>query len=222
MLTCAIRPSAMFGERDVQFMPPVLKALHDGNSRFQIGNNDNIYDTTYVVNAAHGHILAAMRLLETHAAVTAKIGSAVTSTEASAEEEEARVDGEAFFVTNDAPVYFWDFTRAVWAAYYHASGGRAPAPIAPSSVWVLSRGFATFIAIMAAWVTWALCLPAPKLDAARVRFSCMTRFFRVSKAQVLLGYSPIVPLDEAVARTTKYFAEQKWPELKGEEPKKTR
>lgn len=66
-LTCAIRPSAIFGERDVQMIPNMLAVLRAGRTRFQLGANDNLFDFTYVGNTAHAHLLAAAALLDAHA-----------------------------------------------------------------------------------------------------------------------------------------------------------
>jgi nucleoside-diphosphate-sugar epimerase len=70
---------------------------------FQIGTNDNLFDFSYVDNVAHAHLLAAEALLATLALRTMPLDT-------------ERVDGEAFFIGNGTPVYFWDFTRAVWIA----------------------------------------------------------------------------------------------------------
>src|SRR5436853_4917023 len=101
-LTCAIRPAAIFGEGDVQILPKMLTAFRKGQTKFQIGSNDNLFDFTYVQNIAHGHLLAVNALLKTY-----KMLPTVPP-------NSERVDGEAFVITNGQPVYFWDFPRAVW------------------------------------------------------------------------------------------------------------
>merc|ERR1711939_1244761 len=43
-LTAAIRPSAMFGEGDMQLLPPGLSAYYRGQTKVQIGTNENPFD----------------------------------------------------------------------------------------------------------------------------------------------------------------------------------
>jgi hypothetical protein len=44
-------------------VPGFAKVLKEGRSHFQIGNNTNLFDWTYVGNVAHAHILAADKLI---------------------------------------------------------------------------------------------------------------------------------------------------------------
>ena len=100
-LTCALRPAGIFGEGDQQNLPKMVSAYRKGQTKFQVGDNNNLFDFTYVENVAHGHLLAVQALLQTHTLATAPL-------------DYEKVDGEAFFITNGQPVYFWDFARAVW------------------------------------------------------------------------------------------------------------
>ena len=52
-MTCAVRPSGIFGVGDVQLLPPGLSAYFRGQTKFQIGNNDNLFDFTEVTNVVH-------------------------------------------------------------------------------------------------------------------------------------------------------------------------
>ena len=54
--TGAIRPSSMFGVGDAQLLPNMLKTYEEGKTKFQIGDNTNMFDFTCVVNAAYAHI----------------------------------------------------------------------------------------------------------------------------------------------------------------------
>lgn len=186
--TAAIRPSGIFGVGDVQLLPPGLSAYFRGQTRFQIGNNDNLFDFTEVTNVVHAHHLAAVALLETHER-NRKGESGVLDNE--------KVDGEAFIITNDQPVYFYDFARLCWVS--------AGDETKMKDVWVLSRDFGLFIASLFEWLFWILGLVAgmkkkPNLTRQQVRFSCMTRYYDITKAKRRLGYSPIVSLTEGVKR----------------------
>ncbi|KAK9383338.1 3-beta hydroxysteroid dehydrogenase/isomerase family-domain-containing protein [Kockiozyma suomiensis] len=93
--TVALRPSAMFGPGDRQLIPNMVQVGYTSGTRFQIGNNWNIFDFTYIGNVAHAHVLAAQKLLD--------------------EKKSGGVAGEPFIITNNQPVYFFTVPRKVWA-----------------------------------------------------------------------------------------------------------
>lgn len=155
----------------------------------QLGDNDNLFDFTYVGNIAYAHMLAGHRLLATYDRYDAGHGALL---------EHERVDGEAFNITNDAPVYFWDFTRALWALI-----GRV---VEPDQVWALPEGMLDVVGGVAETVL-GLFGKTPRLTRRVVRFSCMTRYFSIEKAKYRLEYLPIVPVDEGIARAVGYVVE---------------
>ncbi|QDS67796.1 hypothetical protein FKW77_006884 [Venturia effusa] len=186
-LTCAIRPAGIFGPGDVQLLPGLLEASRKGQSKFQLGPNTNLFDFTYVENIAHGHILALVALLHTSKLATAPL-------------DHERVDGEAFFVTNDSPVYFWDMARRVWK---EAGDKNA---LDPSAIWVLGTQLALTLATVMEWVMWVFG-KVPNLNRAKVRYSVMTRYYSVEKAKMRLGYAPIVDLEEGIRRGVRAILE---------------
>lgn len=182
-LTCAIRPSSIFGEGDLLLLPNVLAAYYQGNTRFQLGNNTNLFDFTENTNVAHAHHLAAAALLTT------------------LEREEQgkmrpfdheKVDGEAFFITNDSPVYFWDFTRTAWKL----AGDTTKA----SQIWTIPKDWALFIATAIEWIVWIFRQGEPKLSRTKVNYSCMTRYYNIDKAKRRLGYKPVVSIEDGLKR----------------------
>ncbi|KAF2025831.1 hypothetical protein EK21DRAFT_75509 [Setomelanomma holmii] len=196
-LTCAIRPAGIIGEGDVQVLPKMVTAYRKGQTKFQVGDNNNLFDFTYVGNIAHGHILALIALLQTH-----KMLSSIPL-------DHEKVDGEAFFITNGEPVYFWDFARAVW----HEAGDRLPL----SKVWHLSADTAWVIGTILEWSFWVVG-KTPNLTRAQVRYSSMNKYHSISKARTRLGYEPIVPLGEGIKRGVQYILaqEKKENEKKGQ------
>ena len=62
LLTVVIRPSGIFGPRDSQGSLAMAQAAKRGQWRVMIGNNDNLFDMTFVDNAAYAHILAAEKV----------------------------------------------------------------------------------------------------------------------------------------------------------------
>lgn len=190
MLTCAVRPAGIMGEKDTLLSHKMLEQGYVGSNfslRCQLGENNNLFDFTYVGNVAYGHLLAARGLLLTAARYQAGQDAPL---------DHERIDGEAFNITNDAPMYFWDFAHALWALL-----GR---PIEPSQVWPLPEGLLHTVGAISEAI-FALLGREPRLNRKAVRYSCMTRFFSCSKAKSRLGYEPIVDMDEAIARTVSYW-----------------
>ncbi|KAL1305717.1 hypothetical protein AAFC00_007304 [Neodothiora populina] len=180
-LTCAIRPSGIYGVGDLLVLPGMLQAYYKGQTKFQLGENTNLFDFTDNQNVAHAHHLAATALLTT--LEREEQGQARPL-------EHEKVDGEAFFITNDSPIYFWDFTRSVWR---HAGDQTAP-----SSIWHISKGMALFIATAMEWIFWLLRLGAPNLTRTKVNFSCMTRYYNIDKAKRRLGYRPVITTEQGL------------------------
>ena len=187
MLTVALRPASIFGEGDTAITPNLLKAYEKGQTRFQLGLNENLFDFTYVGNVAHAHILAAVALMKTHALKTQPL-------------DHERVDGEAFFITNDAPIYFWDFARLIWAA----AGDKTQ----PSQVWVIEKEFGLILVWLVEWLFWLAGGRIPNLTRKKVVYSSLTRYYSINKAKTVLGYKPQVEVEEGVQRTVKWFKEK--------------
>lgn len=110
------------------------------------------------------------------------------------------VAGEAFFITGGEPVFFWDFTRAVWKAYAcstHVKDKNLD-PMS-SSVWVIPKFLGVFLALLAQ--LWCTITRKPAgLTTSKVRYACATRFYNIEKARVVLGYEPPVGVMEGITR----------------------
>lgn len=192
MLTCAIRPVGIFGEGDVQTIPGTIEAFRNGQAGYQLGNNDNIYDFTYVDNVAYGHVLAASALMRESS------GQADQS-----EAVDSRVQGEAFFINNDEPMYFWDFIRTIWI-----TAGYEP----PTRPWIIGRETGMFIASLMTWIYWLMGKP-PKIDKKTWSYAYMSRYCNSSKAKARLGWRPLVGVKEGIQRTVKDFLEKEQRDL---------
>ena len=187
MLTVALRPAGIFGEGDVQMIPNMLTAFEKRQTKFQLGQNTNLFDFSYVGNVAHAHILAVIALMNTHMRSTRPL-------------DHEKVDGEAFFITNDTPLYFWDFARMVWSTVGDTTE--------PSEVWVINRDIGLVIASAMEWVLW-LVGRTPNLTRKAVNYSSMVRYYNIDKAKKLLGYAPLIGMEEAIVRSVKSFQTQK-------------
>lgn len=187
MLTTAIRPSGLFGEDDLTTVKPMVDAAAEGKYRYQVGNGKNLFDWTYVGNAVDAHILAAQTLLKASTATTR-----VSAAEA--------VDGEAFLVTNDEAMPFWDFARGLGAA--------AGYPTSPEEIRVIPRVVGLTMATIAEWVVLITSFGRRKSSMTRsgITFSTMTRTFRIDKAKRRLRYKPLVGMKEGIRRAGASFS----------------
>lgn len=188
MLTLCLRPAGMFGEGDLNTLQKMIENAEAGKNKYQIGSGDNLFDWTYVGNAARAHILAAEALLS---------ASSPSST------SDLRVDGEAFFITNGDPMPFWDFVRAI--------GEEAGFPIDRKNIWVIPRSVGLGLAMIVEWMVWAISFGKQKSTMTRggIRYSCLTRTYRIDKAKERLGYAPTVDIKEGIRRGVNWWMEDK-------------
>jgi sterol-4alpha-carboxylate 3-dehydrogenase (decarboxylating) len=175
------------GEGDVQLVPPMIELFFTNRMHFQVGENENLFDFTYVGNVAHAHCLAARALLITSKAATAPL-------------DHEKVDGEAFIITNDSPLYFWDFPRMLWKAAGSDKG--------IEGVWTITKDVGIPLATLLEAVGYVIGKPA-KLTRKAIKFSCMTRYYNINKAKQRLGYVPLVSLKEGAERAVNYILAQR-------------
>lgn len=116
-----------------------------------------------------------------------------------ADEAEMTVAGQAFFITNNQPIPFWDFPRAVWKEY-DPKFGKSDL----KKVWTLSPSFAHFYAQIAGLLAWSTGKRA-QLDTFKVKVICGSRYHNIEKARRLLGYEPIISLEEGVKRSVAWY-----------------
>ncbi|KAL8974867.1 MAG: hypothetical protein Q9197_000900 [Variospora fuerteventurae] len=174
--TICLRLPAVYGERDNQLIPGSLAVLRDGNTHVQLGNNKNLYDAVYVDNAACAHVLAAKALLK--------------------DEPLAGVSGEAFFITDDAPIPFWDFQREIYAA--------AGSPTDLTQVRVIPAWVGMGMAALVEYVYWMFTfgqkLPPNGFRRDVLRWAVEDKSHCIDKAKARLGYRPLVDKDEGIRR----------------------
>lgn len=186
MLTTSIRPSGIFGEHD-----NTAKGFADtaaaGKLKFQIGNGKNLFDWTYNENVIDAHILAAQALLKSHI---------------DPPPADMRVAGEGFIISNDEHMPFWEFARGI--------GEAAGYPTKIEDVRAIPKVVALAMATIAEWVVWITSFGRKKsrMNRVAIRYSCMTRTYRIDKAKKRLGYKPRVSLREAIQRAGKSFSEE--------------
>lgn len=167
---------ALGSPRDRVAVPALMQIMVSNKTGVQIGDNTNLFDWTYIENAAHAHLLAADRLSRTHPSYS-------------------EVAGEAFFISNGEPRPYWDFPRALWRAAGHT----------PARVFVLPKAVALLIAAVMEFIAWVQGKEA-FLTRFRVHYVCLTRYCSIEKARKALDYSPIVSLDEGIRRSAQVSA----------------
>ncbi|KAF9357409.1 erg26, C-3 sterol dehydrogenase [Mortierella sp. NVP85] len=179
LLTCALRPSGIFGPGDTQGTPGFMDVMKKGQHVLQIGDNSGLFDWTYVENVAYSHILAAQKLVP---------GSGVA--------------GQAFFITNGTPTPFWNHPRALMAEKKVV----APYLIIINFHVALIIGF---LSEMFSVLKKMMGKEAKEgFTRVRVRYIAYNRYFNINKARTLLGYEPVVGYKEGIKRTMAHFIEQ--------------
>ncbi|OQV18123.1 Sterol-4-alpha-carboxylate 3-dehydrogenase, decarboxylating [Hypsibius exemplaris] len=181
LLTVAVRPHGIFGPRDPNLVPVLIDAARRGKMKFIIGDGNNVVDFTYVRNVAHGLILAAECLAR-----------------------DTAVGGQAFHITNDEPVLFWEFMARI----LNGLGYDAPKRCIP-------RAVVYFLALLLAFVS-RLISPLvkwePTFTPMRVALISTHHTYSCEKAKTLLGYQPLFTLDQGIQLTLDSF-----PELRNED-----
>ncbi|KAI3700302.1 hypothetical protein L2E82_44928 [Cichorium intybus] len=88
LVTCAIRPTNIFGPGDKHLLPSLVDVAKSSWAKFIIGSDGSMSDYTYVENAAHALICA-------EAALCSRM---------------VVVSGKVFFITNLEPMGSWEFS----------------------------------------------------------------------------------------------------------------
>lgn len=106
-----------------------------------------------------------------------------------------QVAGQAFFITNGEPCYFWDFPRAVWQQLDEYFPGHRQS----RGYTKLPKAVGMAAATGSEWAGW-LTGKEPTFTRFKVTFSCATRWHNIEKARRVLGYEPQVGVAEGVKK----------------------
>ncbi|OJA08180.1 hypothetical protein AZE42_09057 [Rhizopogon vesiculosus] len=174
--TASLRPAGLFGPGDRVTVPVFMNSMLSGRSHVQLGDNSNLFDWTYIGNAAQAHLLTADRLSPSHP----KYGS---------------VAGQAFFITNGDPRPWWEFPRALWKEAGHKSQKKTMA--IPKSIALILAFFTEYICLILG--------KKPTLTRLTVTYCCTARSCDISKARNALEYEPEVSLEEGVKRSVAWW-----------------
>lgn len=110
------------------------------------------------------------------------------------------VAGEAFFITNGQPISFWDFPRGLWReispAYRTNEKSNKP--------WHIPREWALRLGSLSEWYGW-LTGKEVRLNRFRVTLATTTRYYNIEKARRVLGYQPLVDMQEGIKRGAQWW-----------------
>ncbi|XP_059654680.1 3beta-hydroxysteroid-dehydrogenase/decarboxylase [Cornus florida] len=176
LLTCALRPSNVFGPGDTQLVPFLVNKAKSSWAKFIIGSGENMSEFTYVENVAHAHICAEEALCSRMVSVS----------------------GKAFFITNLEPVKFWDFVSLI------LEGLGYQRPMIKLPAWIV--WYIVLIAKwMYAKMEYRLHDNSMSVHGI-FQLAICTRTFNCAAAKKHMGYSPVVSLEEGVKLTTESFS----------------
>ena len=171
LLTATLRLPFVYGERDSQTIPGMLKTAEAGQTKIQLGNNKNLVEPTYVGNVSAAHLLTATKLLESERGPL-----------------NPRVDGEAFHITDGDPQPFWTFARMIW----RTAGDETTL----DQVTIVPGWLAL---LMARGIEWAFFLctfgtirPPLNISLLYIQYTIYNSTYDISKARTRLGYEPVV------------------------------
>lgn len=176
LATVSLRPSGIFGEGDMVFVPTVAANAKKGKMKFIIGSGQNLMDFTYAGNVAWAHLQAADKLAP---------GSPIA--------------GKSYFITNDDPVRFWDMMGDVCQGLGYA---RPSKNLPFLLILVIAMIFEYVIRPLLALLRVQL---QSDFTVNRIYLSTTSRTFSCAAAKRDLGYAPIWSIRDAMQRTLASF-----------------
>lgn len=180
--TIALRPHNIFGPRDIHFIAQIIDKAKSGKVTHMIGEGHNITDFTFVDNVVHAHILACNKLMINNNA------NVIPS-------------GHPYFITNCEPTLFWPFINGLLLQLGYPQPKHYIAFNVAYAIGLLLE----FIYWLFGWIFgWR-----PMISRQMVCYMSCHQWFSCSKAQLDLGYQPIVTMDEGIKRTVQWSLQKR-------------
>ncbi|KAK3019899.1 hypothetical protein RJ639_002948 [Escallonia herrerae] len=176
LLTCALRPSNVFGPGDKHLVPFLVDIAKSGWLRFIIGSGESMSDFTYVENAAHALVCA-------EEALCLRMVS---------------VSGKVFFITNIESMKFWDFGSLILEGLGYQ---RPMFKFSTTMVQYISLLLKQVHSRMNPGR-----LNHFESVQNIIRLASCTGTFNCSAAEKHIGYTPVVSLEEGIAATIESFS----------------
>lgn len=184
LMTVAVAPHQVYGPKDNLFMPNILEAAGTGRLRVfadaRTGYGMIRVCFTYVDNYAHGLITAATALYKGSPAL-----------------------GKFYIVTDGGTHPFAEGYAHFWEAV-----DQVIVAMGFTSIWAKVK-LPTWLLLPLSYLSFALRKLTGitmKLQPFNVKVLTMHRWFRIKAAEEELGYEPVVPFDEGLADTARWFA----------------
>ena len=157
LAACALRPHLIWGHGDPHLMPRVVARAKAGKL-IRVGSGKNLIDIVHVDNAAGAHVLALERLLA----------------------DDTGVNGEAFFITDGAPLECWDWISRI----LHAASVSVPRrSLSYSAAYRIG-------AVLELAYAGARIRSEPPMTRFLAAQLALDHYFSIDKARRLLGYQP--------------------------------
>jgi len=170
LLACSLRPLLLWGPGDPSFLPRLITSARRGRLRI-IGTGRNRAAPAYIDNAAMAHLLACDAM------------------------SPKRVAGEAYFISDEEPVIFWDWVNALLMELgLPPARKRLPASAACAIGAFLERAY-----------VWLGKRDEPRMTRFLARVLSCSHYYDLAKAKRDFGYRAVVANDEGLRRTVEYF-----------------
>lgn len=178
--TVAIRPHSIYGPGDNHNFPTVVDNARRGKTKFQIGDGSNIVDYTYVDNVVYALMLAADQM-----------------------EKGAKCAGQAYFITNDEPIPFWDMMSKILIGL----GYEPPHFALPYQLCYVGSKLIDYV-IQFINLFRPLSIT---FTPSKVQLCGMHHYYSCKKAKEELGYKPLWSNDEGLENCFQYFTDLRNP-----------
>jgi 3beta-hydroxy-delta5-steroid dehydrogenase/steroid delta-isomerase len=173
LLTCALRPGGIYGPGERLLLPRLVAECAQGRYVATIGDGNALSDNVYIDNLVDAQIEAARHLTP-----------------------EGPLGGQAYFVSDGAPINYFGFVRPI----VEALGFRHPR-------WKVPSGLVQAVATGWEFLHWAVRIPRPMLLPLEVRKLTVSHYNRIDKARRDFGWTPAVSPGEAMERSIEYCRE---------------
>lgn len=160
--TCALRPHLIWGNGDPHLFPRVIQRAQAGRLR-RVGTGRNLIDTVHVSAAAWAHVRALEKLMD----------------------GEERLNGQAIFLSDDAPVECWSWIERILNC--------AGVPI-PQRALSFKRAYFLGRMLENGYHLFGIQAEPPMTRFVAAQLA-LDHYFDMSKAKDLLDYCPAVDRD---------------------------
>ncbi|CAG8971117.1 hypothetical protein HYALB_00008594 [Hymenoscyphus albidus] len=180
--TAVIRIPGLYGEDDDNCVGTLLGSVKKNQHKIQLGDNKRHFEFVYIESACMAHILAAKALLN--------------------EKEETKVGGEAFFISDDVSMPYFDFARKIYAG--------AGYPVEKSEIKVMSYEMILVLTILGEWIYWIFTFGTrrPSLKKEGIEYLAGGTQWDISKAKERLGYQPVADQDAIIRKVAEWEAKR--------------